>query len=419
MKFRILNLIRDILAEILNYMAVVTVWCAVNAIAGLEDNMLMMLGFLTIPILLYIFRCRVQGFFLFTILHIAVPVAVISIWGYDFTQKVVLGIVATGLSVISYTVSIKNDEGENGAPAVPAPLAGGLMFLAMLAIAYMNPDRTVFIPKLALLFAALYLPFMYLEQFIWFDYVNSKTIKNIPTQASLKTGAPIVCGLSLFYLVVSLICFNEKLIAGIGAKIHSMIKAVLAWIFSHFKGEPLDESERLMPSSEPMAEMDFGFLEEEEPPSPLAELIEKIVIILALLIIVSFIIGSIVYLVIKIYKKLHNRDTGKKIKISEDYEEIREKIKEKHTAKDEDKPALFGTYAQRIRRLYVKLVNKYPTLTDTPELYTAREFAGLFEREKQEAAYKFAEMYEKAKYSADECDKDDYNHARRFISLMM
>lgn len=414
MNYRFLNVFRDILAFLLNYLVVVSIWGAFNAIIGLKDRALLMVLFALIPAVLYVVRINIGGFFIFTMIHILIPVAAINLLADSLGEKIIIGMVTISLSVISYVVSMKCDE--PGEPVINPAFAGVLMFLSMLVISYVDDGRIVYIPKLALSFAAMYLPYLYIERFMWFDFMNSKTIKNIPTRESLKIGGPLVAAMSGFYFVAAFVCLDETLIAKMSRGLRDFLKRVIIWLLSFSRGGEEGTMEDYS-SKQLIGGFEEGMLiEEEKAPSPFMQLLEKIFIYAVLIIAVAALIAGITYAVICLYRKFMGRQRKKKIKYCEDYEEVREKIAKKHKNEEKTEEDFEGPYAVRIRRLYKKLVRKNPSLTDKPEMLTAREFACLFSKERYEKAEGFALIYEKARYSGTECTKNDYNDARKYVS---
>lgn len=415
MKFRFLNVTSDLLAAVMNYLVVVSVWATLNALAGEPDRPLLMLALGLIPLFFYFLRVRVGGFFLFTVIHLAIPVIGYKLYFGPIGGKIVLTIVLSALSLISYIVSMKCEE--MGEPVLNPLFAGLIMLGSTVFIGMIDDGRIIFAPKLALLFATLYIPYFYIEKFTWFDYINSKTITNIPTMESLKIGAPIVLGLSLFYGLATFIGLNDTLMG----KMSFGIRQFLMKIFSVFTQSAQPES----------GGVDFGGMYAEQPsgqmplqdpdytPSPIAEFLEKAVIFLVIVCITAFLIVQLILLVIRIVKRIKGRDRTRRVKVLDDAVETREKIEKKE--KKKPLQALFseGSYANRVRKLYRRIVIKHPDFTEVPERYTARAFSNLFPTEsEQDNAVRFAAIYEKARYSEAEVTKEDYLAAKTYAARL-
>lgn len=419
MKSRSLNLLHDFVAAVLNYLVVVSAWIGVNALAGVQNNIWMILLFLLIPVFFYFVRAKVLGFIPFTLLHIAVPVLGIMLLQREMTERVIVGIVLILLAVISYRISMKNEDGKNAEPVLNPLLAGIVMFLSIMAVSYSEAESASVIPKLALLFIVLYLPYEYFERLEWFDFINSKTIKNVPTDDVLKNGGTIVLGFAAFYGIIASVCLNEKLINRFSLFIRKTIRDFMAFITSR-TGEV--ESEDIIGGSQVIGSENNlqGLMQDNYEPSKFALFFEKAAIYLMTAIIVAAVIFVIVTSIALLVRRFKNRKRGvKKIKTTEHYEEIRESVERKKKSAKSIYTEEDGPYAERIRKLYKKLVRRNSELSERPEKLTAREFAALFESDKAEKAARFVEIYEKARYSQNECTKSDYAEAKRFVSSVL
>lgn len=412
MKFRFLNVTSDLLAETMNYLVLLCFWAVGNAVANIPDRPWLMAMVLLVPYALYFVRAKVDGFFLFTIIHVIIPVVGIKLCP-DLYHKIVIGIILIAISTISYVVSMKC-EGQ-GAPCFHPVFAGGVMFGAIMLVGMVDEERLIYIPKLALLFAGLYLPYFYIERFTWFDYINSKTMKNIPTADSFRIGAPIVGGLSLFYTIAAFVGLNETLIKKMSDGIRVIIKKLMILFFSNaFEGQ--SGSVVVTPDVTAEEEMIFDVGET----SPLALFFEKLAIYLVMVVAVLVILAGLFVLITSLIDKLKGRKRVRRVKVMEDSVETRESLERNTKVNPIEALIQEGSYANRIRKMYRKIVRKNSQLTDKPELFTVRGFSELFkDKNAREEAERFAVMYEKARYSADEVTKEDYLCARRSTSFLM
>ena len=418
MSLKILNTSKNLLAEIINYIVIISLLIMLWTTRGMESSIPTLILLITVPLLLYVVRVRVNKLPVFLLCHIAIPAAGVFVFAHTSEGRVILAVISLIFTVISIVIRFKTSEpGET--PAHPF-FAGVIYAFSLIVMKYMEDDRSNLIPWFVLLYAALYLIFMYLQHFLWFDFINRKTITNMPTGTTFKAGSPYVIGVSAFYFVAALLCLNKTLIQRLADGIYNLFVRFIKWLTSLIPAaEVVEEVEETPYESVDMTEVLEKLPSSSSGPSKLAEALEKVVIYMAIIIATAVVIYLIFALILKIVRSFKARDNGPEVEENENYEEIRERIKRTETKKQKEKRPALGSPRERIRRLYIKLVRKNEKLSENPEFFTAREFAELFPDDVREHALSFAKIYEKARYSEGACTASDVSEAKKELSYLM
>lgn len=414
MKYRFLSTAKDLVSMIANYILVVTVMTVLYEVTGQILTLPAILLMFLVPLILYVQRKNIDKLWLFFALHLCIPIA----YSFAYGEKdvlFILDIIPILFFVISSFVSRlkKSEAGE----AIASPVfAGAIFVLAILILSYFVSERNIRIVFAAIpIFAALYPISLYIERFLWFDYVSRKTVTNLPSNEIMKAGAPYVLGLCGFYLVSAYLCLDEELISKMSAAISGFIKKIIRFLLSFIKPgetENISETEDKIDSMVP----DLSGLVEETEPSKFSLLMQKIFTYLAIVALVALVIVLIVSLIKFIISHFHGRDDRTENVLTNEYEEEREKVE----IKKRKTGSVFSRLStpEKIRRLYVKIARDNAELTDTPERFSVREFANLFSEDKREAAMGYALIYEKVRYSESVVTKDDYESAKNFASVL-
>lgn len=420
MKYRYIECLHDLLSVALNFFVVLPIWILLDDAAGLNTPLYFKFIEFGFCFLLYLFRRKTMGFGNYFFLHLGVIAASILIAGPGIEWKILMGLVSAESVVVSFSIRSNYEIQEE---KTISPVAVGIfMCLSIFAASYFDAHLPiVVIPKLALLYTALYLLFMYIDRFLWFEYLSSQTINSMPAEETFKRGFKIAAGFTGFFAVVTFLCLDESLILRFSSWLSKVLKRLSQAFFSLFpKPAATSETGEYVETQDLLDEELLASLGQEQTRelSPFVEFVLHLLLYVCLVIIAAGIVYGIICLIIKIVKRFKDAGRKKYTVFSEDYEEIREKI-DVRAKNDKVKGILFLSPSDKIRRLYIKIVEKNKHLAEYPSFYTAREFAGLFEQKKSEDAFAFAKLYEKARYSSQNVTKEDYLTARAHASRLV
>lgn len=416
MKYRFLSVINDSIIMICNYLIIVPAWMVVYACFGFDFPVHKPVLLFVIPVICYLYRRFIDKLWLFLLLHIIVPVAFFAITaGAPIIEYTDFAIVIC-ITIYSFALRLKREEpGE----ILCSPIFAAALFIVVSIVIWHIEAEELFFPLtvIAVSYAALAMLQKYIDSFIWFDFMNKKTVKDIPTGGILKASAPYVTGLFLMYAAASLILLNEKLMNSIYLFAKEALIKFLRFLFSLIHYEETKEVTEVYSEAQNLTP-DFSMLAEPKEESLLWTYIKKFLFYLAIFVFVFAIGYAVFYGIRALIEHFKGKDRGKKDEINADFTEEREKIR----VKGKEKTSGFSLVKkpfEKIRRLYFKLAK-----TDMVEIadyrkITIRDFAEAYPKEKSEAAFGFACLYEKARYSPMECTKKDYELAKEYASVLM
>ena len=291
--------------------------------------------------------------------------------------------------------------------------------LQMFLLSYLGfKDKLPELFKLGVTFAFLYFPILYIKRFKLSDFYNKKIVEDVPTKKILKTGAPYVGIMMAVYAVVSLICINENLVNTAKNFLKKVIGNILYYLIRFImlfsgKEKELPEATEQMPQENPL----LMLMEEDKGPSKIAMIIEQIIMYAVLALFVGAVLFSLFKFIIEIIRRFKGIDNRKFVDFSTDYKEEREAIKREK--KKAFRPERLTGYSGKIRKLYIKLLEKSRVDRDQIKTLTVRDFSSLYEDEKREDALNFALIYEKARYSNKACTKADVLLAKHLYEKLI
>ncbi len=418
MKYRFLDPVKDLISVILNYLVTASVWVMLLGIIKIPVNIYKLLLGLLIGVCLYIIRTYINRLIFYLTAHLITGVLFITLLKGTVYETAVNTIVILFMVTVSFLKRVKTSDSSEK-PIHPGG-ASGIMLVCFIVLNYLKETEVLkLMPKFTLLFAALYLVYIYLRQYLWFDFMNRKVITKMPTRDLVKADAPYVGLLTVFYIITCLLCLDEALIQRLSDWIHEKIKAFMIWLLSLIpKGEvtaPMQENNIMLQN--PMEGL--GIIEEVKEPSILAKILEKVVIYVAIIIAVAGVISILVFIVYTIIKRFKGVDNEKLPDAELDYTEEKEKLDRRNKEKGRAKRGLITTPSEKIRRLYFEIVRHKNKTCEKPEKVTAREFMMLLNAEDEESAFSFAKIYEKARYSPLEISKEDVKTAKRLYDILI
>lgn len=417
MKYRTLSAVKDGLSLVMNYAVNLSLLIAMAGALETEVAPWKITVVLLIQVFLYFVRRFINNIAVFTIIHLGTLLVFSKLLVGDVKETVLLILFLLAYTVYSFVIRLKRSEpGENEYNPAGAAV---MLVLSMIILSYVSCERYLkVIPYLTLCYITLYYPVMYIKKFTWFDFMSRKTITHMPTGNLVKATAPYVAGMSIFYAITALICLNESFINNVATAVKNAIRRFLMWILS-FVPQGEEETEMVSPDSRGSMEMfPFDELTEDTEPSKLLQILEQLLIYVTVAAVIAFLIFLIYKLITYIIGTFHGVDKAPATVLTKDYVEEREELKATK-GKKKEKRSLFATPSDKIRNLYIKIVEKNKKDSLNPNFVTAREFMEMFENDKRDAALGFVKLYEKARYSALECNKADVKTAREKAELLL
>lgn len=417
MKYRILSAVKDGLSLLMNYAVNLSLLITMAGALEVEVALWKITIIFLIQVFLYFVRRFVNNIAFFTIIHLATVMVFCKLLKGDVKETVLLILFLVAYTVYSFVIRLRRSEpGENEYNPAGAAV---ILVLSMIILSYVTCERYLkVVPFLTLCYITLYFPVMYIKRFVWFDFMSRKTITHMPTGNLVRATAPYVAGMSVFYAITALICLNDAFVSKVAAAVKDALKSFLKWILS-FIPQAEEEGEVVSNVAQNPAEsFPLDELTENAEPSKFLQILEKLLIYVTVAAVIAFIVLLIYKLISYIIGSFHGVDKAPATVLTKDYVEEREELKVTK-GKKKEKRSLFATPADKIRNLYIKVVEKNKKDSLNPNLVTAREFMGLFEGDKKDAALSFVRLYEKARYSAFECNKNDVKTAREKAEILL
>lgn len=394
-------ILREFLATTTNHWAIfpaILLYAGTIHVSGPAALGWIVLGFL--PSLMFISREVFQSFLLqlLTFPIFAAILLLLPIEPYDLrTAMLFLGIIYVVLSVFK---TVKQDR--QGTTAFP-PFIPVLINLAlsMIAVYTIKVPISFLMHVSAIMAMLLSLLTFYVDRYFIFTIANEETASNMPKRKIFHSGMSatswylgIVAAITLFIASFSI---SDDFFRTIVHYINMGIRAIVKFFKRFF---PDNQESTDIPEDGQLNRLGLPDVPEGKL-SIFWKILEVVVLALVALILITFIVN----LIIRIVKWFMARDPKRRvIEAEEECESIdlHESITEKRPraeVEEEDDPFLSPT--QRIRRLY-----RRKALASGKEPYALRRITARELGEDQNLPG-MAEIYEKARYSTQDCTKED------------
>ena len=360
-----------------------------------------------VPFLLFLVRRYSNHFLVFMGSHI-VFILLLSVIPYvDQAEQIAFYVCVIGYVVYSFYLRVKTKERLTG---VVNPIAGvGAAAVCRLFQHYQGiPEWEKYYVVPVILFLCFYFLQMYLEQYQRFLIVNVSSTGHIPEKTMFRSGISLV---SLFSVGTAILLLLTSDVGWVG-RIANVLKTIFIWMLRLLFRGGGDEAENILQQESTAQKQDQGMLPiEETEPALFWVILEKLVMIVVAIAFAALIIWAVYALI----KFLHDRFKSRILTVEEELDnttDIREKCEiERRQSK---KHSFFGFLStkERIRRIYKKEVwtGRWQLAKDgSPDVLrrlTAKECGeGL-------ARNRLAQVYEKARYSEEECTSEDIRRAK-------
>ncbi len=408
MKDRTIQLVRAVIASLMNYWIFFTLAVTIIGVAGGGGFKMWRWGLLCLmPLAFLYFRLR-EKFALCLAGHLLTAVLFGGVLYESSVSGAVSLLVVLGFFAYSLALRARQKDilGEPVHPVFVVGLAAAGLFLnnsqgqSGLTMYYLVPT---------LLFLGLYFIYIYLEHFSSFLVVNDSSAGRIPQGEIFRCGILLVSAFSASSAGLMILFSGTSILSDL----LRIIRMVLVWIVRLlFRGS--SETEVAEMATEEAQDTSNGLYGLEGGESWwLWEVLEKIVMVL----LAAGMIALAVYGVYRLAKFLYERFSDVKLPEGKD-QELRTDYREKCGVEKSERSAracVFGMLSagERIRRIYKKEVwnGRHILVTegDAAERLnsmTARECGqGLSKQE-------LSSVYEKARYSGESCTSEDVKKAR-------
>ncbi len=360
-----------------------------------------------VPYLLFLIRRYSNHFLVFMGSHIAFILLLTVIPYVDLAEQIAFYVCVIGYVAYSFYLRVRTEDRLTG---VINPIAGvGAAAVCRLLQHYQGiPEWEKYYVVPVILFLCFYFIQMYLEQYQHFLIVNDSSTGHIPEKAMFRSGVSLV---SLFSVGAAILLLLTSDVGWVG-RIATVLKNILIWVLRLLFRGGGEAVEEILPQETPHRKQDQGMMPvEEAEPALIWVILEKLLMIAMAVAFAALIIWAVYSLI----KFLHDRFRSRIVTGEEELEnttDIREKCEiERRQSK---KHSFFGFLStkERIRRIYKKEVwtGRWQLAKDgSPDVLrrlTAKECGvGL-------ARNRLAQVYEKARYSQEECTSEDIRRAK-------
>lgn len=358
-----------------------------------------------IPFMLYLGRQKIKSFWKFALLHLAVVAVMFLLPAPHIAIRVFWILLGVSYAVYSIYLQFKTAERQD---TKIYPLFSILIPVVMLAFlhhqGHYDWDQR-FVTTL-IITLGLYFLVYYIERYLNFLKVNNSSAGHIPATEMFHSGMGLVIGYTSIGILILIFLSNLNWLRNILNYLKKLFLAFTAWFLSLFPRGNDTVTEEIT-DSPPITMMDdMGMLEVGET-FWLWSILEEALEILVMIGLVFALIKGLLFL----FKFIRNKMVGLQRK-NDNYSDekvidVREKcdiVKQKgHSLK---LPFWATDPRERIRQMYKKRILSSRKLlaggSDSAlKQYTARESAQMLECEQ------LADIYEKARYSQEECNYED------------
>ena len=207
---RKLEITKNLLAEILNYLMVFAVGVVVlTDFAKVSGNMAGLCAVAILPLLFYGIREKCRHFFLFLFLHILPCMFVLFIYEGRGFQKIWLFLTAILLAAVSFGKKMQGGEAEM--EAVFPPVFGAVIWVLYLIDQRQgNGACADLLLRIAAGFMTGYFLHYFLRQFLYYMDINNRTTENIPVNHVFRSSAMLAGGFALMAGIVMLLCADGE-----------------------------------------------------------------------------------------------------------------------------------------------------------------------------------------------------------------
>ncbi len=416
--------LREILISQMNHLTlfpvVLTIYTMIKLLFKQEcGNVLFWLPLGLIPLFFYIVRRRVTKFVPFVLLHASVLVILFAVPLEDMLVKFLCMAGGTGYAIYSFYLKIK-DEGTLSDRGCSAPVLVGipaaLLFLQHVQKAH-QWDSYYYIPLIISL--GLFFLVHYISKYLNFLVVNESSASHIPAREIFRSGMGLALGYTLFGVLVLTLTSHLEWLAAAWNAVKRGFTAILRFLL----GLIPDSSASQEIIREEAAQGQQG-MPEQLLPAGKSGLFWVILEYIAEGAVIIGITAAIIWGLVKlgrwlsfIVRNRFGQTAGEKNLYQSSQTDVREKCTLAKNTEFSGTRAkeLFGFLqpGERIRNLYRKRLlelHKYTPEDQLNNSTTPRECISMLGSEEPVL------LYEKARYSNQECTAEDVRSMRRNLN---
>lgn len=421
---RRIELLRNIIAELLNYLLVCSVaYIVIADFAKIEPPLGTLFVMAAVPIFFYIIRERCDKLWLFLTLHGLPFVCLLFVYKGNTVLKVVF--IAVTLLYVFLSVGKRiHSTGRGMEVAAPPAVAGVYLALYLLDGVQGGGENAALLLQLLICFAAGYFIYYYLRQFLSYVDINARTTENIPVKNVFYSSAGLATGFTAVTFCLITLCANRSLIERVSAAIKALIRKILSLI--SLKPEEIKIEPDLTPKQ---GGGGFPGPGEEVEPSLFVQIMDIVLTLAAFALIVFVLISGVIALA-GLIKNGFNRKGYKKKFVETEVADKVERINRKEEKAGDRKQTLSQRWKQatspeeRIRRIYKKTVLKnipsWKAEKREDLLFgsTARECCFEIFGSDSEDTREFIGLYEKARYGSAMCRQRDVGRMKELAEKL-
>lgn len=402
----------DILATQMNHWTLFSIVVTAAILGKREPPLALWVVCALLPVMFFFIRRYTNHFLIMAGSHLLCLVFLFSAPVSGLAVKALVCLYGIGLTIYSFSLRIRTEERLDS--IISPPAAVGIIALSLFLLHYVeHTEADIYFIGMIIFYFICYYIRCYFQHYLYFLTVNTGSTGYIPQREIFLSGAKLSVAFTLSGMAAILLVSDWNWLA----QIFGVLKRGIIWlrdegffalIASFFQQEAERPPTRMgdLSSAAPASmAMEMG------EPGLLWQILEKVIgILVPVLLLLLF--GRFLFRLIKMIserfrqKKLITNGTA-----IDNSRDIREKYETKKERKAQKDFWAFLDPTKKIRRLYKQRVwTKRENLINKESsrplgAYTARECGSLL-REEQ-----LALIYEKARYSGDECTREDFKRA--------
>jgi hypothetical protein len=404
-------LLREFLVTQLNYWILFPgVFTLLGLCAGVETVFPAGLSFLLplslVPFLLYFCRVRLKNPVLFAATHILVLAAPALIPFHGMIRLVCWGLAA---GFTGYSIFLRLHEGsweDKGLPPLFAVIFAGI---CLFMLQYYHCDQWRNVLYASVIWAiALFFVISYIESYLNFLMVNEGSASHIPEREIFRSGMRLtieytLCG-SLVLMATADITWFKSLLNLISYGLRSILAFVFQFISSDQSEYPIASEKETAPAAAP------GIPDAKAESFWLWDVLGYIIFAV---VVIALLVAA--YKGLKFLVRQMRENWGKtQQSAGEDGTFAAKDVREQMVSvrqKNKRRKSLWGFLSvnEQIRRLYRKRAVQLESDADKLRRMTARECADRIQ------APEIARIYEKARYSGQECSQTDLKEMKMYV----
>lgn len=426
MNEKIAGIIKDVIQIIIHYIPIGIL--EVLLVRFMYDAHIPFFGafaLVLMPLAFYAVRVLIHRPLSYLAAHFIIAAAVWMLPGMRMGQQVFHGAAAVVYLCASIALCMKKDDFREKQMVYDIPAA---VLVSMIAVEYFvsaYQKQTDLLPEMATATVLLVLGYYtvhYTTNYLKFFRSNRAAARNMPKGKMLKEGGMMTVVFTLTSTLVLYFCAKASFVDDWFGKILLTFRKFVSYLLSLIPAhEAVEEIAQKLPKELPAPVLPET-AEEAAEAGMMAQVMDQATKFFAVTVIVCFVMGLIIS-VAAAYLRSFDKNQSQ--------DEVKEKIRKEKTEKtgeekQEEKKSFFAIFSagERIRQIFAKTIRQrlsgekqlqtaYPV-----DAMTARELHVLFPEEKRENYAALAELYERARYSPEECKNEDVQRAKRLAQTL-